>query len=53
MKRNKNKSKIDTDKMKPKGRSKYARKGIEMHNKKTITIKATGKQIKVAKGYIE
>ena len=32
---------------KGKGDSKYAKKGTEFANKKTITIKATGHQIKI------
>ena len=50
MKRKKIK-KVKLDKTNPKGRSKYALKGTEFHNKKTITIKATGHDIKVDKGY--
>ena len=52
MKRNKTKTPHHS-KTEPKGKSKYALKGTEFRNKKSITIKATGHDIKVDKGYVE
>lgn len=50
MKKNKVK-KPKPDAMKPKGKSKYALKGTETDSKKWITLKSTGKRVRVSKSY--